>query len=222
MNALLKNHDAKLIVFDWDGTLMDSVAHIVSSLQTAIADLDLVKKTNNELKNIIGLGMREALISLYPEATEQELTDLTAQYREHYFNQQHDNSQLFLGARELAEELESEGYFLAIATGKGRNGLDKVLKETNMEKYFPITRCADESHSKPNPQMLLDIIDFYGVEANKTIMVGDTEYDLQMANNAAAHSIGVSYGVHEKQRLLECKPLACLDNMNDLHQWLLN
>jgi len=222
MNTAVKNHGAKLIVFDWDGTLMDSVAHIVSSLQTAISDLNLETKTDNELKNIIGLGLKEAFYALYPEATEKELLELTAQYREHFFNEQHTNSQLFSGARELVEELNDKDYFLAVATGKGRNGLDKVLKETNMQRYFPITRCADESHSKPNPQMLLDIIDYYGVEASETIMVGDTEYDLQMANNAAACSVGVSYGVHEKQRLLECKPLTCLDNLNDLHQWLLN
>jgi len=222
MNTVLKNHDAKLIVFDWDGTLMDSAAHIVASLQTAISDLNLETKTNSELKNIIGLGLKEAFYALYPEATEKELVELTAQYREHFFDEQHESCQLFSGARELVEELDGKGYFLAIATGKGRNGLDKVLKETSMGNYFPITRCADESHSKPNPQMLLDIIDYYGVEASETIMVGDTEYDLQMANNADAHSIAVSYGVHEKQRLLECNPLTCLDNMNDLHQWLLS
>jgi len=222
MTSTLKNHDAKLIVFDWDGTLMDSVAHIVSSLQTAISDLSLETKTNSELKNIIGLGLKEAFYALYPGASEKELLELTTQYREHFFNEQHASSQLFSGARELVKELNDQNYFLAIATGKGRNGLDKVLKETNMARYFPITRCADESHSKPNPQMLLDIIDYYGVEASETIMVGDTEYDLQMANNANAYSIGVSYGVHEKQRLLECKPLTCLDNMSDLQQWLLN
>lgn len=222
MNTLLKNHDAKLIVFDWDGTLMDSVAHIVRSLQTAISDLNLETKTNSELKNIIGLGLKEAFYALYPEASEKELIELTAQYREHFFNKQHANCELFSGARELIMELDGKDYFLAIATGKGRNGLDKVLEETDMGRYFPITRCADESHSKPNPQMLLDIIDYYGVEASETIMVGDTEYDLQMANNADADSIAVSYGVHEKKRLLECKPLTCLDNVNDLHQWLLN
>ena len=125
-------------------------------------------------------------------------------------------------ARELVKELHAKDYFLAVATGKGRNGLDKVLKETGMGEYFPITRCADESHSKPHPQMMLDIIDYYGIEANEAIMVGDTEYDLQMANNAAAYSVAVSYGVHEKQRLLDCKPLTCLDNINELHQWLLS
>ena len=216
------NHEAKLIVFDWDGTLMDSAAHIVSCLQNAITELSLEPKTSDELKNVIGLGLREALFVLYPQATDEELTALVDHYRKHFFDQKTAPSELFTGARELVKELHAKDYFLAVATGKGRNGLDKVLKETGMGEYFPITRCADESHSKPHPQMMLDIIDYYGIEANEAIMVGDTEYDLQMANNASAHSVAVSYGVHEKQRLLDCKPLTCLDSINDLHQWLLN
>lgn len=216
------NHEAKLIVFDWDGTLMDSAAHIVACLQNAITELSLEPKTNEEVKNIIGLGLREALLALYPQANDEELTALVERYRKHFFDQQTAPCELFTGARELVEELHAKDYFLAVATGKGRNGLDKVLKETGMGEFFPITRCANETHSKPHPQMMLDIIDYYGIEANEAIMVGDTEYDLQMANNAAAHSVAVTYGVHEKQRLLDCKPLTCLDSINDLHQWLLN
>ena len=216
------NHQAKLIVFDWDGTLMDSAAHIIACLQMALTDLELPQKSDDEIKNIIGLGLREALGVLCPQANDHELTALTERYRQHFFDQQHSPCELFPGARELIEELHGQDYFLAVATGKGRNGLDKVLNETGMGAFFPITRCADESHSKPHPQMLLDIIDWYGVEAHETIMIGDTEYDLEMANNAAAHSVAVTYGVHKKQRLLDCKPLTCLDNIDDLHQWLLN
>lgn len=216
------NHEAKLIVFDWDGTLMDSVAHIVASLQNAITELNLEPKTDTEVKNIIGLGLREALLALYPQATDIELTALVKRYREHFFDKQNNPSELFTGAKDLIIELDANDYFLAVATGKGRNGLDKVLAETGMGKYFPITRCADEAHSKPHPQMMLDIIDYFGIDANEAIMVGDTEYDLQMANNAAAQSVAVTYGVHEKQRLLDCKPLTCLDSLNDLHEWLLN
>ncbi|MCK4866324.1 MAG: HAD-IA family hydrolase [Gammaproteobacteria bacterium] len=216
------NHEAKLIVFDWDGTLMDSAAHIVACLQNAITELSLEPKTDDELKNIIGLGLREAFYALYPQADDDELTSLTIRYREHFFDSAHPPSELFSGARELIQELHAKDYYLAIATGKGRNGLDKVLIETAMGEFFPITRCADESHSKPHPQMLLEIIDYYGIDANEAIMVGDTEYDLLMANNAEANAVAVTYGVHEKQRLLDCKPLTCLDNMQDLHQWLLN
>lgn len=216
------NHQAKLIVFDWDGTLMDSAAHIVSCLQMAIAELKLANKTDDELKNIIGLGLREALYALYPQANNEELSALTTRYREHFFDQEHEPCELFSGARELIEELHGKDYFLAVATGKGRNGLDKVLNETGLGQFFPVTRCADESYSKPHPQMLLDIMECYDVKASETIMVGDTEYDLQMANNAAAHSVAVTYGVHEKQRLQECNPLTCVTNIKDLHHWLLN
>jgi phosphoglycolate phosphatase len=209
-------------VFDWDGTLMDSADHIVNCLQMAITELNLVKKTNNELKNIIGLGLREAFYALYPQANDEDLTALTAHYREHFFDQKHEACELFSGARELIEELHAKDYLLAVATGKGRNGLDKVLKETGLGEFFPITRCADESHSKPHPQMLLDIIDWYGVAANETIMIGDSEYDLEMANNAEVQSVAVTYGVHEEQRLLDCKPLACINNIRELHEWLLN
>lgn len=215
------NHEAKLIVFDWDGTLMDSAAHIIECLQTALTDLDLPQKSDTEIKNIIGLGLREALSVLLPEANDSELTALTARYRDHFFSEDKESSELFSGARELVEELHGQDYFLAVATGKGRRGLDKVLNETGLGKYFPITRCADESHSKPHPQMLLDIIDWYGIEASETIMIGDTDYDLQMANNAKAHAVGVTYGVHEKQRLLDCKPLTCVNNIEDLKNWLL-
>lgn len=217
-----RNHQAKLIVFDWDGTIMDSADHIVKCLQTALNDLELPEKNDDEIRNIIGLGLREALHVLCPTANDDELTALTDRYREHFFNQQTEPCELFPGARELIETLHAQDYYLAVATGKGRHGLDKVLAETGLGEYFPVTRCADESHSKPHPQMLLDIIDWYGVEATETIMIGDTDYDLQMANNAATHAIGVTYGVHEKQRLLDCQPLVCVDTIKDLRGWLLN
>ncbi len=216
------NHEAKLIVFDWDGTLMDSVAHIVHSLQSAIRDLDLAPKTDEELKNIIGLGLREALVALYPQGTEAEYTALTAHYREHFFDSSRHAGDLFAGARELIHELDKAGYYLAVATGKGRNGLDKVLNETGMGEFFPYTRCADETRSKPHPLMLLDIIDWYGVDASETLMIGDTEYDLQMAHNARASAVGVTYGVHETDRLQRCNPLTCVDTINELHDWLIS
>ena len=214
------NHQAKLIVFDWDGTLMDSAAHIIDCLQTALVDLNLPQKTDEEIKNIIGLGLREALSVLLPEAGDNDLTALTERYRDHFFSEEKESSQLFTGARELVEELHREDYFLAVATGKGRRGLDKVLNETGLGEYFPVTRCADESHSKPHPQMLLEIIDWYGVDAAETIMIGDTDYDLQMANNAKVHAVGVTYGVHDVQRIRDCKPIACLNSAQDLHSWL--
>ncbi|MDH5601763.1 MAG: HAD-IA family hydrolase [Gammaproteobacteria bacterium] len=209
-------------MFDWDGTLMDSAAHIIECLQTALIDLNLPQKTDDEIKNIIGLGLREALSVLLPGASATDLNALTARYRDHFFSEEKEASSLFAGARELVEELHEQDYFLAVATGKGRRGLNKVLIETGLGHYFPITRCADESHSKPHPQMLLDIIDWYGVEASETIMIGDTDYDLQMANNAQSHGVAVTYGVHDKQRLLDCNPLTCVNNIEELRNWLLD
>lgn len=216
------NHEAKLIVFDWDGTLMDSAAHIVNCLQTAITDLGLPQKNAEEVKNIIGLGLREALHVLCPELNNNELESLTAQYRKHFFHQDAAPCELFSGAHELVEELHTEDYFLAVATGKGRHGLDKVLDETGLGKYFHYTRCADESFSKPHPQMLEEIMGFFGVDASETLMIGDTDYDLQMANNASTPSVAVSYGVHDKQRLLDCNPLICVDDIKGLRHWLFN
>ena len=221
-NQAQQNHQAKLIVFDWDGTLMDSEAQIVNCLRLAITDLGLTQRSDDALKDIIGLGLREALFALYPQGSEQELNDLTARYRDHFFDQEKNSSELFDGARELIERLAAEDYFLAVATGKGRHGLDKVLRETQMGQHFHMTRCANESISKPHPQMMLEIIDYFGIEANEAIMVGDTEYDLQMANNAGSPAIAVTYGVHDKNRLLECNPLTCVDSVAELSGWLLN
>ena len=117
-------------------------------------------------------------------------------------------------------ELHEAGHFLAVATGKGRQGLNKVLRQTGLEEFFHTTRCADECHSKPHPQMLHEIMDYVGVGADNALMIGDTEYDLQMATNAGVNSLAVSYGVHDKQRLVDCRPLDCLSSVEELHDWL--
>ena len=211
----------KLIVFDWDGTLMDSQARIVACMKAAIKDIELPELSVVEISNVIGLGLREAVISLFPDATEAEFSSLVERYRYHFLVGDKTPSPLFSGAKELLEQLLERDYFLAVATGKGRKGLDRVLEECGMSKLFHATRCADESFSKPHPQMLLDIMEQLGVEPKSTLMVGDTEYDLQMAHNSQARSVAVSYGVHAKPRLLDCQPLACLDSISDLQDWLL-
>ncbi len=210
----------QLIVFDWDGTLMDSEARIVACLRTAIEETGLPHRHDNELRNIIGLGLREALVTLYPEGSDQQHDDLVIHYRHHFLDSNDTPSPLFEGADELIRNLHDQGHFLAVATGKGRHGLDKVLDETALGDYFHYTRCADETQSKPHPQMLLDIMDWLGMEANATLMIGDTEFDLQMARNAGVNALGVSYGVHEKARLLACEPLACLDSLAEVSEWL--
>ena len=191
------NNLTQLIVFDWDGTLMDSQARIVACMREAIQDVGLPSHDEDNLKNIIGLGLYEALNMLYPEGSEEDYQRLTERYRHHFLDANDTPSGLFDGAYELITALHDAGHFLAVATGKGRKGLDKVLAETRLGEYFHYTRCADETFSKPHPQMLLDIMEYTGMAPEQTLMIGDTEYDLQMANNAGVKSLAVSYGVHE-------------------------
>ncbi|MDH5652669.1 MAG: HAD-IA family hydrolase [Gammaproteobacteria bacterium] len=211
----------RLIVFDWDGTLMDSEARIVACMQAAIDDLGLPDRTAAEISNIIGLGLRESVTTLFPELKESMYHKLVDQYRYHFLVGDKTPSPLFPGVTAMLDDLVQQDCFLAIATGKGRAGLDKVLDETGLATVFHSTRCADETFSKPHPQMLLELMDELGVETTATLMVGDTEYDLQMAHNSKAHALAVSYGVHDKSRLLECRPLACVDSIDELHHWLL-
>ncbi len=211
----------KLIVFDWDGTLMDSEARIVTCMHLAIADAGLEPRSNDQVRHIIGLGLYEALVQLYPDGTEAEYGLLVERYRHHFLFTDNTPMPMFEGAERLIRRLHDEGFLLAVATGKGRQGLDKVLEETGLGRYFHYSRCADEAGSKPSPQMLLDIMDWLGVENNAALMIGDTEYDLQMASNAGVDSLAVTHGVHDKSRLLECNPLACVDNLAELDDWLI-
>lgn len=212
----------KLIVFDWDGTLMDSEARIVACMQGAIADLAMPDRTVDEIRNIIGLGLRESVATLFHDLGEADYQALVDRYRYHFLVGDKTPSLLFEGVVELLARLEDQGHFLAVATGKGRPGLDKVLEETGLKTVFHATKCADETFSKPHPQMLLDIMNELGIDAEDTIMIGDTEYDMHMANNAGTAALAVSYGVHDKQRLLACQPLSCVDSVTELSHWLLN
>ena len=210
--------DFELLVFDWDGTLMDSEAHIVSCMQRAAQDLDLPPLSPERVRNIIGLGLREALVSLLPGETDQRYQELTDRYRVHFFTD--DPCEPFAGAESVLQSLYDQGYLLAVATGKGRHGLDRVLEHTGFKRFFSITRCADETRSKPDPQMLHEIMEIMDVAPHKTLMIGDTEYDLRMAGAAGAAALGVDYGVHERERLLGCEPLGCLSCIEDLPGWL--
>lgn len=210
----------QLIVFDWDGTLMDSEARIVTTMQTAIGDLELEPRSRDQVKNIIGLGLKEAVAALYPQQLPSAHDALADQYRLHFLGQETESSELFEGALDVLESLSAQGYFLAVATGKGRRGLNKVLTELNVAHLFHVTRCADETRSKPHPQMLLEILDFVGLDPGQAIMVGDTEYDMELARNAGVAPVAVSYGVHERERLLSHQPLACLDDIRQLLDWL--
>jgi len=213
-------NDIKLVIFDWDGTLMDSVMHIVDCMRNSIQELGLEARSDDEMKNIIGLGMREAIYALYPDhQTPEFATRFTDAYREYFFTSNAPQS-LFDGAIKTLQDLKSKDYGLAIATGKSRKGLDKVLAETGIGGLFQESRCADETRSKPHPQMLEEILQAMAVKPHQALMIGDTEYDMEMARNAGVHPVGVSYGVHEPDRLNKFQPAHILDHIEQLPAWL--
>lgn len=209
----------ELIVFDWDGTLMDSAGRIVSSLRSAIADAGLPRREDKALANIIGLGLQESLQALFPEGKQQEYDLLVERYRHYFLDADPTPTQLFGGARETLELLRGNGRWLAIATGKARRGLNEVLRETALESFFQATRCADETYSKPHPHMLLELMEEMGIRPEHTLMIGDTEYDLLMAKNAGVDSVAIGHGVHEAKRLLACDPLVLVEDLYALQGW---
>jgi len=209
----------RLIVFDWDGTLMDSETEIVHAMSAAIEEMELEKRSIDQCRNIIGLGLKEAVDALYPGRDKAFRQQFVECYRHHWFSNAQ-ASELFPGARETLHLLKESGFILAVATGKGRTGLDRVLLATELETVFSATRCSDETQSKPHPQMLLEILQELNIAPHQALMVGDTEYDLLMAMGAGVAPIAVTYGVHERERLLEHQPLACLDNISELLDWL--
>lgn len=210
----------QLIVFDWDGTLMDSEARIVSCMRAAGKDLKLPDLPSDQIKDIIGLGLAEAIHRLYPDLGAEKLIEMVDRYRFHFLGDSVKHSSLFDGAEKVIAQLEADEYMLAVATGKSRRGLEKEFDVTGLGPVFHASRCADETFSKPNPQMLLDILDKLGVEAKDTLVVGDTEYDMQMAINAGADGLGVAYGVHSTDRLYKYGALDCLNEISDLPDWL--
>jgi phosphoglycolate phosphatase len=210
----------QLVVFDWDGTLMDSEARIVACMQAAAQDAGLPVPSHAAARDIIGLGLAEAIAKLFAGQATTAFAELGERYRHHWLGEQLAPAPLFDGAREVLQHLEEAGYLLAVATGKSRRGLDRVLEETALGHHFVFSRCADEAFSKPHPQMLLDILARVGVEPAETLVVGDTEYDMGMAGNAGAHAVGVSHGVHSPERLLRSGAITCLNDLWELPTWL--
>jgi len=211
-----------LIVFDWDGTLMDSAARIVECLSLTITDLNLPMHKPSALRDIIGLGLPEAIRRLYPDVDDTMLTLFTQTYREHFLSGEKTPSRMFPGALSTLQQLSDEGYFLAVATGKGRGGLDRSIKEVDCADLFHITRCADECISKPHPQMLLEIMSVLDIPRESSLMIGDTEYDVLMAQQAGVDALGVDYGVHSRDRLMSHGALDCMSDICDVTAWLEN
>jgi phosphoglycolate phosphatase len=214
------NRQFSLIVFDWDGTLMDSEAKIVRCMQAAAADVGIPDPGTEAIRNIIGLGLNEAMQVLFPQQTPVHRADLVERYRRHFLELDSTGMPLFPGVAQGLTQLAEQGYLLAIATGKARRGLNRVLDDTGMRHLFISSRCSDEAISKPHPQMLEDILDETGIGAGRTLMVGDTVYDMEMARSAKVAGLAVSYGVHARERLLGCGALACLDSFPEVCAWI--
>lgn len=213
---MTKRYD--LIVFDWDGTVMDSTAIIAGSIQAACRDMNLTVPSDEAARHVIGLGLVDALRHAVPDAPESMYEPLALRYRHHFLSQDA-SIPLFEGARETIIELHEGGYWLAVATGKNRNGLNRVLASSQMGKYFHATRTADQTFSKPHPAMLLEIMDELGLTADRVLMVGDTTHDLQMAINAGVDAVGVTHGAHPEAQLSELKPLALVSDFHELRTW---
>lgn len=210
----------KLLVFDWDGTLMDSESRIVSCLRASSVDLSFSVLSDSIFRDVIGLGMKEAVLKLYPDIDSVMAAAYIKQYREHFLSDNFAGMPFFDGAKDVLNKLSSEGYKLAVATGKSRRGLDRVLFSHKVGSIFHATRCADETDSKPNPRMLNEIMSELCVTPEQTLMIGDTTYDMEMAFNAKTHALGVSYGVHEPARFLPFNPAGCVDDVMQIYDWL--
>ena len=208
-----------ILIFDWDGTLMDSTAWIVDCMRRAIADRGMPERSDDAIRGIIGLGLHEAVASLFPEADDHSVTKVCNAYRDHYFGAD-EQCALFEGVEQVLTELQELGYWLAVATGKSRRGLDKVLSETGLEPMFPITRTADETLSKPHPLMLEEIVTDFNTEADRCLMIGDSLFDLQMATNAGMDGLGVSWGVQESAALQSLDPVGLIHDILELPGWL--
>jgi phosphoglycolate phosphatase len=209
-----------LIVFDWDGTLMDSTATIVQCIQAAARDLGLPVPDKRAASHVIGLGLADAMAAAMPDVDAKYYPRIVERYRHHYLGKDHDLT-LFDGVREMLTDLSQQGYFLAVATGKSRVGLNRALNATGLLSVFDATRCADETFSKPHPAMLQELTRELGQDLKRTLMIGDTTHDLQMAINAGTASVAVEYGAHPVHELAALKPLYSAQSLSALHRWLL-
>ena len=209
-----------LIAFDWDGTLYDSTAVIVRCIQAAVVDVGGRLPSERDAAWVIGLGLAEALAKAAPDVPPEKYPELGARYRHHYLRHQ-DDLVLFDGVLPMIDALRARGHKLAVATGKSRRGLDLALDTVALRERFDGSRTADETFGKPHPRMLLELMDELVVPPERTLMIGDTIHDLQLATNAGCASVGVSYGAHEPASFAGHGPLHVAHSVQDLHDWLL-
>jgi phosphoglycolate phosphatase len=208
-----------LIAFDWDGTLFDSTAIITRSIQEAVRDVGGTVPSDSQASYVIGMALSQALAHAAPDVPPEKFPELAARYRHHYLAHENDVS-LFDGVLEMLDALKGRGYKLTVATGKNRVGLDRVLQVAQLQGVFDGSRTADETAGKPHPRMLLELMLEFGAPSERTLMIGDTTHDLQMALNAGCDSVGVSYGAHEPGTFHVLKPRTIAHSTRELHAWL--
>ena len=207
-----------LIVFDWDGTVIDSPGAIVECIREASRDLGLRVPEPGQASHVIGLGLRDSLRLAVPDLPAERYQEFVALYRKHFLRRE-DSMQLFPGMKEIFIEMK-KNRVLAIATGKSRRGLDRALECTGIGGFFAASRCADETQPKPHPAMLLELMEEFSMENAQVLMIGDTSHDLEMARAAGVDAVAVSYGAHPEAGLLACGPLGCFADVASLHRWL--
>jgi len=210
----------QLVVFDWDGTMVDSAARIVAAVEGAARSLALDPAPVPEIISYIGLSLDTMFMALHPDQDRETILRLCTAYRQHWLQSSVIDTPVFGGAVQCLQRLQEAGALLAVATGKSRRGLDRALDDTGLGHHFAATRTADEAFSKPNPQMLLDVLEQTGQDRQRTLMVGDTVYDIQMASNAGIAAIGVCWGSHSRKQLADAGALACFDDFKSVSDWI--
>jgi phosphoglycolate phosphatase len=210
----------RLLVFDWDGTLIDSIASIVDCTLATVRELGLAEPTDRGIRDAIGLGLQETVERLAPGCGEEVFQQIIAGYRRHWLATYGQRAELISGARATLEGLTADGYQLAVATAKSRSGLRRDTERLGVTDLFCTTRTVTEAPSKPHPKMILDIVNQLGVDPDETLMIGDTTHDLEMARNAGVAALGVCTGSQPRGRLERATPLGCLDSVADLPAWL--
>ena len=208
-----------LIVFDWDGTLLDSAGGIVECIQEAARDLGLPVPARATASHVIGLGLHESLRTAVPTLPEDQYREFAEAYRRHFLARQ-GSMALFPGVRELLQDLNAAGYRLAVATGKSRRGLEHALESTALRRYFAASRCGDETNPKPDPAMLLELMEQLAAAPGQALMIGDTSHDLEMARSAGVDAVAVTYGAHPGDALRALAPRACVASIVELRAWL--
>ncbi len=212
----------QLIIFDWDGTLYDSTAHIISCMQKTAEEFNVKSPDVAQLRQVIGLSFEKATERNFPDIAEDQIPKFAESFRHHIYSEDVGKSVLFDGTYDVLKTLSHEGYWLAIATGKSRQGLNRELDELGLKQFFMSTRCACETQSKPHPQMLLEIMDELGKTTDETLMVGDTVFDIELAENASVDALAVNYGAHDEAELLKYRIKGCLSDIRQLPDWINN